>query len=189
MPTDASSQGSVAATSAVMRIGGTLASGWSMILASCQPLNNASPDSPIATRFGFRSKVRVYAISSVPEGQKNLPGILHIHGGGQTVNPGWLRFWNERGYAALTFNWGGKWPGRDKFADWGKLTQGNHRDRRHHVDGDEAVGTRVIVVSLDSSLATRLDVPRAHGGDRPEPIRNLWRLDGRYDRLAVRGDG
>lgn len=73
------------------------------------------------------SKVRVYAISSAPEGQKNLPGILHIHGGGQTVSPGWLRFWNDRGYAALTFNWGGKWPGRDKFTDWGKLTQGNHQ--------------------------------------------------------------
>ena len=28
----------------------------------------------------------------------------------------------------MTFNWGGKWPGRDKFADWGKLTQGNHMD-------------------------------------------------------------
>ncbi len=74
------------------------------------------------------SKVRVYAISSTPERQNNLPGVLHIHGGGQTVNPAWLRFWNDRGYAALTFNWGGKWPGRDKFADWGKLKQGNHQD-------------------------------------------------------------
>jgi dipeptidyl aminopeptidase/acylaminoacyl peptidase len=74
------------------------------------------------------AKVRVYAISSAPDGKKKLPGVLHIHGGGQTVNPAWLRFWNDRGYAALTFNWGGKWPGRDKFADWGKLTQGNHSD-------------------------------------------------------------
>ena len=88
---------------------------------------------PHYTEFTFTgmthegSKVRVYAISSVPDGQKNLPGILHIHGGGQTVNPGWLRFWNDRGYAALTFNWGGKWPGRDKFTDWAKLTQGNHQ--------------------------------------------------------------
>jgi dienelactone hydrolase len=73
------------------------------------------------------SKVRVYAISSAPIGKHNLPGVLHIHGGGQTVNLAWLRFWNDRGYAALTFNWGGKWPGRDKFTDWGKLTQGNHQ--------------------------------------------------------------
>ena len=74
------------------------------------------------------SKVRVYAIGSIPEDKEPLPGILHIHGGGQTVNPQWLRFWNERGYAALTFNWGGAWPNRQKFTDWGKLTQGNHKD-------------------------------------------------------------
>ncbi len=73
------------------------------------------------------SKVRVYALSSVPEGKTKVPGILHIHGGGQTVNPQWLRFWNDRGYAALTFNWGGVWPQRDKFTDWGKLDQGNHQ--------------------------------------------------------------
>ena len=65
------------------------------------------------------SKVRVYALFSIPEGKDHLPGILHIHGGGQTVDPQWLRFWNDRGYAALTFNWGGAWPNRDKFTDWG----------------------------------------------------------------------
>ena len=74
------------------------------------------------------SKVRVYALSSAPEGKTGLPGVLHVNGGGQTVNPKWLRFWNDRGYAALTFNWGGVWPGRDKFTDWGKLAQGNHKD-------------------------------------------------------------
>jgi dienelactone hydrolase len=74
------------------------------------------------------SKVRVYALFSIPAGKDHLPGILHVHGGGQTVSPEWLRFWNDRGYAALTFNWGGAWPNRDKFTDWGKLTQGNHRD-------------------------------------------------------------
>jgi dienelactone hydrolase len=88
----------------------------------------------IFTEFTFTgmthegSKVRVNALSGVPEGKDHLPGILHIHGGGQTVNPQWLGFWNDRGYAALTFNWGGDWPNRDKFTDWGKLTQGNHRD-------------------------------------------------------------
>jgi dienelactone hydrolase len=74
------------------------------------------------------SRVRVYALSSAPEGKTKRPGVLHVHGGGQTVNPQWLRFWNDRGYAALTFNWGGVWPGREKFTDWGKLVQGNHKD-------------------------------------------------------------
>ena len=97
----------------------------------------------ILTEFTFTgmthegSKVRVYALSGVPEGKGRLPGILHIHGGGQTVNPQWLRFWNDRGYAALTFNWGGAWPNRDKFTDWGKLTQGNHRDAKEMVMATE----------------------------------------------------
>ena len=71
-------------------------------------------------------KVRVYGIFAAPMGGKNLPAVLHIHGGGQTVAPTWLKFWNDRGYAAMTFNWGGKWPGRDKYTLWGKLPQGNN---------------------------------------------------------------
>jgi hypothetical protein len=72
-------------------------------------------------------KVRVYAISAVPRSLKPVPGVLHIHGGGQTVNKSWLKFWNERGYAALSFNWGGIWEGRDKFTNWGTaLRHANH---------------------------------------------------------------
>ncbi len=82
-------------------------------------------------------KVRVYAIYSAPIGGKNLPGILHIHGGGQTVNPGWLKFWNERGYAALSFNWGGIWTNRPKVTLWGSLTQGNHSDARGKMEATE----------------------------------------------------
>lgn len=109
------------------------------------------------TEFSFTgmthedSRVRVYAIASIPEGKKPLPGILHIHGGGQTVNPQWLRFWNERGYAALTFNWGGAWPNRDKFTDWGKLTQGNHKDA-----GAMAMATGPTVRASSWYLWTRI---------------------------------
>src|SRR5262245_20292512 len=38
------------------------------------------------------SKVRVYAIYCAPEDGKALPAVLHIHGGGQTASPEWLRF-------------------------------------------------------------------------------------------------
>ncbi len=82
-------------------------------------------------------KVRVYAIYSAPAGHSNLPAILHIHGGGQTVAPSWLRFWNERGYAALTFNWGGHWPNREKFTLWGSLKQGNHAEVGQMVQATE----------------------------------------------------
>ena len=135
------------------------------------------------------SKVRVYALSGVPEGKTRLPGVLHVHGGGQTVNPQWLRFWNDRGYAALTFNWGGVWPGREKFTDWGKLTQGNHKDAGAMADGDEALGPGVLLVSLDPDLTPGADLPGADGRGRSRAAGRLRRLDGRHDRLADGGDG
>ena len=149
----------------------------------------------IFTEFTFTgmthegSKVRVYAISGVPEGKDHLPGILHIHGGGQTVNPQWLRFWNDRGYAALTFNWGGAWPNREKFTDWGKLTQGNHRDA-----GAMAMATEPSVRASSWYLWTRisrraLHLPGATAGRGPRPSRDLRRLDGWHHRLAAGGDG
>lgn len=97
------------------------------------------------------TRVRVYAISSIPAGKTRLPGILHIHGGGQTVQPRWLRFWNDRGYAALTFNWGGIWPGRNRFTDWGTLIQGNHRDA-----GKKLLATRPSVRDSSWYLWTRI---------------------------------
>ena len=82
-------------------------------------------------------KVRVYAIYSAPTGKKHVPGILHIHGGGQSVNVRWAKFWNERGYALLTFNWGGKWKDREKYTLWGNLKQGNHSEVKEMVRATE----------------------------------------------------
>lgn len=65
-------------------------------------------------------KVRVYAVSSVPSGKKNVPAILHIHGGGQTAMPEWLKFWNKQGYAAMTYDWWGR------TTDWAGITSGNN---------------------------------------------------------------
>jgi hypothetical protein len=70
--------------------------------------------------------VRVYGMYATPVGKKNLPAVLHIHGGGQTAYVGWLEFWAGRGYAAMSFNWGGEWANRERFTLWGKLIQGNH---------------------------------------------------------------
>ncbi|MCE5279950.1 MAG: dienelactone hydrolase family protein [Planctomycetaceae bacterium] len=63
-----------------------------------------------------------------------LPAVLHIHGGGQTVSIDWLKFWNARGYAAMTYNWGGWWENRPRYALWGKLTQGNHQKARQKIE-------------------------------------------------------
>ncbi|MCE5278420.1 MAG: acetylxylan esterase [Planctomycetaceae bacterium] len=70
--------------------------------------------------------VRVLAVYAAPTGGRKLPGMLHVHGGGQTVDPAWLAFWTRRGYAALTFDWGGQREGREKYTQWGALAQGNH---------------------------------------------------------------
>jgi dienelactone hydrolase len=69
--------------------------------------------------------VRVYAIYAAPEGEGKFPGVLHIHGGGQTAAPQWLQFWTSRGYAALTFDFTGRWGERQKYTDWGNLKHGN----------------------------------------------------------------
>lgn len=72
-------------------------------------------------------KIRVYGIYAAPIGGMNLPGVLHLHGGGQTVNPHWLREWTKRGYAALSCNYHGTWPDRKHFTIFPEaLKQGNH---------------------------------------------------------------
>jgi dienelactone hydrolase len=70
-------------------------------------------------------KVRVLAIQGAPREGKNLPGILHIHGGGQTASLDWVRFWARRGYVCTTFDFCGRWEKRTEFTDWGPLKHGN----------------------------------------------------------------
>ncbi|MCE5278736.1 MAG: dienelactone hydrolase family protein [Planctomycetaceae bacterium] len=79
---------------------------------------------------------RIYAIYSAPVGvgRKKLPAVMHIHGGGQTAYVDWLKFWNARGYAAMTYNWGGWWENREHYAHWGRLTQGNHQKAKEKIE-------------------------------------------------------
>jgi len=53
-------------------------------------------------------KVRVIAYYGFPVGGKDLPAILHLHGGGQNAMNEYVRFWAKRGYAVLSINWGGR---------------------------------------------------------------------------------
>jgi dienelactone hydrolase len=77
--------------------------------------------------------VRVFAYLGVPAGTAKVPGILHLHGGGQTANLEWVRFWTSRGYAIASIDWLGKWPDRTDYTKWGKVrgdmaVYGNSRD-------------------------------------------------------------
>lgn len=48
---------------------------------------------------------RVFAYYGVPDGgDKPVPGMVLVHGGGGTAFPEWVRLWNERGYAAIAMD-------------------------------------------------------------------------------------
>jgi hypothetical protein len=70
-------------------------------------------------------KTRVLAIVGKSSDGTRQPGILHIHGGGQTASLEWVKFWTKRGYACATYDFCGEWEGRKEFTDWGPLKHGN----------------------------------------------------------------
>jgi dienelactone hydrolase len=68
-------------------------------------------------------KVRVFALRGAPVRGRQLPGVLHIHGGGQTASLDWIKFWASRGYVCVSFDFCGPWDKRTEFTDWGPLTR------------------------------------------------------------------
>ena len=75
--------------------------------------------------FTGEAGTRVFALRGAPEKGKRLPGVLHIHGGGQTASPEWVRYWARRGYVAVSFDFCGPLPGRTEFTDWGPIPHAN----------------------------------------------------------------
>jgi dienelactone hydrolase len=64
--------------------------------------------------FGYLGRPRQAAQQTGKPGQRSQPGavgklpaLLHIHGGGQTANRDWPRFWARRGYVCLSFDFCG----------------------------------------------------------------------------------
>ncbi|MCE9563341.1 MAG: acetylxylan esterase [Planctomycetes bacterium] len=74
----------------------------------------------------FKGKpARMAAFFAYPKGGKKLPGLLHLHGGGQRAFLHEVEFYAKRGYACLSVNWGGQEmegakPG-DPNTDWGAV--------------------------------------------------------------------
>ena len=81
-------------------------------------------------------KVRVFAIQGSPAAGPPQPGILHIHGGGQTASLDWVRFWAQRGYVAVSFDFCGPWAERTEVTEWGPLKHANmaHANGGYQVD-------------------------------------------------------
>jgi dienelactone hydrolase len=74
----------------------------------------------------FKGKpARMAAFFAFPKGAKKLPGLLHIHGGGQRAFLNEVEFYAKRGYACLSINWGGREMENaqegDPNTDWGAV--------------------------------------------------------------------
>lgn len=80
----------------------------------------------------FKEKpARMAAFFGFPKNAKKLPGLLHLHGGGQRAFLNEVEFFAKRGYACLSINWGGREmenaQAGDPNTDWGAVdpTQNN----------------------------------------------------------------
>jgi dienelactone hydrolase len=74
----------------------------------------------------FKGKpARMAAFFGFPKGGKKLPGLLHLHGGGQRAFLREVEFYAKRGYACLSINWGGREmenaKPNDLNTDWGAV--------------------------------------------------------------------
>ena len=74
----------------------------------------------------FKGKpARVAAFYAFPRGRRNLPGLVHLHGGGQRAFLHEVKYYASRGYACLSINWGGREMedarAGDANTDWGAV--------------------------------------------------------------------
>jgi hypothetical protein len=104
----------------------------------------------------------VTAFFAAPKGATALPGLMHIHGGGQSANLATVVTDAKRGYASLSLNWGGNkmtladgkiYDGLN--TDWGALdaTHPPQRNKVSHFAG----GTAPDDFTLDAVDSPRND--------------------------------
>jgi len=87
---------------------------------------------------------KVAAFYAFPKGAAKLPGLLHLHGGGQSANFELVLTDAQKGYASMSLNWGGNVMrmGKDGVyegpnTDWGKVdaTHPPQRNKANHFAG------------------------------------------------------
>jgi len=99
----------------------------------CEVLSRREEEDCVITELTYFSHecegqpVWVYGILGVPKSEERVPGVLHIHGGGQTANEVHVRKMIEEGYAALTFDWTGPRDEREKVTDLGMASTDIYR--------------------------------------------------------------
>lgn len=102
------------------------------------------------------------AFYAFPKGAKALPGLMHIHGGGQSASLATVVTDAKRGYASLSLNWGGNkmsladgkvYDGPN--TDWGAL-DATHPPQHNQVN-HFAGGTKPDAFTLDPVDSPRND--------------------------------
>ncbi len=106
---------------------------WSMMELSRPPQSYPAPgfeeDGVQAVFYEgppYRGKpTRIFAYMGFPklEPGRKAPGIVLVHGGGGTAFAGWVRLWNERGYAAIAMDTCGCVP-RGSYGAWQRHPDG-----------------------------------------------------------------
>lgn len=90
-------------------------------------------------------KARMAAFYGFPTGKRQLPALLHMHGGGQRAFLGVVKSYARRGYATLSVNWGGRpmenATPEDLNTDWGSVdpTQNNVRGYSNLLPQDKTI--------------------------------------------------
>ena len=104
----------------------------------------------------------VAAFYAFPKGATALPGLMHIHGGGQSANLATVVTDAKRGYASLSLNWGGNkmtladgkiYDGLN--TDWGAV-DATHEPKRNKVN-HFAGSTKPDAFTLDAVDSPRND--------------------------------
>lgn len=62
-----------------------------------------------------------------PSLDKELPGIVLVHGGGGTAFAPWVKLWASRGYAAIAMDLSGCGPKKKRLADGGPMHDQDHK--------------------------------------------------------------
>lgn len=117
----------------------------------------------------FKGKpARMAAVYGFPEGTKEkLPSVMHIHGGGQRGSVSEVKLLVQRGYAALSVNWGGSGTGTAPFNTCEKSEPGDANTDWGTVDPSQL---------NVQGYSTMLPGPKQYFEDREHPKNNNWYL-------------
>ncbi|MCM8530330.1 MAG: hypothetical protein NE330_04150, partial [Lentisphaeraceae bacterium] len=118
---------------------------WDLELLSTTPEYKWSTGDKVRSLYyknlEYKGKTsRVFAYYATPgtlkgdtSQDKNLPGIVLVHGGGGRAFEAWVKLWASRGYAAIAMDLGGCGPEKNKRIQDGGPAQG-HPDKFQTID-------------------------------------------------------